>query len=62
MFTMEFKTGNAAFHDDEFDNFATTDEVARILRDVAAKIECGYVQGGCIDYNGNRVGSWQLDS
>ena len=67
MFKIEIKTGNAAFHDDdcgngEFDEFATMEEVVRILRNVIQKLNCGRTEGKCIDYNGNAVGEWKLDA
>lgn len=53
MVNITFRTGNAAFEepDDVY-------EIARILRDIADKIENGRTEGSCIDYNGNGVGAW----
>lgn len=56
MFELEFKTDNAAFAD-----FPAT-ECARILRDIANKLERGESDGGPIrDANGNTVGHWRID-
>ena len=55
MLKIEIKTDNAAFTE------CPQDECARILRDIAEKMEIGCVDGVCIDYNGNRVGSWELE-
>lgn len=56
MFTLTFRTANAAFteHDDP------TPEVARILADVAARVETGRRAGPVVDVNGNTVGEWTL--
>ena len=58
MFKMEFATDNAAFDD------MPATECARILRDIARKIETGErLDGGPIrDINGNRIGHWELAS
>lgn len=59
MVKIEFTTGNAAFRteDERLDEY----EVARILKDIAEKIESGATYGAIIDYNGNKVGSWSID-
>jgi len=51
MYTLSIKTDNAAFEDDP------GYEIARILRQVADRVECGE-EGDIIlrDVNGNRVG------
>ena len=54
MFTVKFSTANEAF-----DEPAT--EIARILREVAAKVEAGIDVGTAakvMDVNGNTVGKW----
>jgi len=33
-------------------------ETARILHDIADRIENGYGGGSCMDINGNKVGTW----
>lgn len=55
MLKLSFKTDNAAF-----DGSQGRAEVARILRDVAEKIEMGASAGDCRDENGNRVGLFTL--
>ena len=53
-FRLQIKCDNAAFEDLE-------GEVGRILRRVAADVaEQGDRSGVCMDYNGNRVGSYTL--
>lgn len=56
MFKLEIDTGNAAF-----DGGTCREEVARILRHVASKIENGASESACIDINGNTVGRFRLD-
>jgi hypothetical protein len=51
-FILTVKTTNAAFEDD-----APT-EVARLLRDVAERLEDGSVSGKMRDVNGNTVGDF----
>ena len=53
MFKLEFETGNAAFDE--------TEEISRILRDVARRIETGATSGKIRDTNGNAVGSFSFD-
>lgn len=53
--SLDLNSNNAAFEDSgEF-------EVARILRDVADRIESGSTEGRLRDVNGNNVGSWFLE-
>lgn len=40
---------------------APREEVARILRELAKKIEDGHGEGGVHDINGNKVGSWVIE-
>ena len=56
MLTIKIKTDNAAFEDDPGKAY----ECARILRELANKLERGHEVGKCIDYNGNTVGEWRL--
>ena len=49
MFKIEFETGNAAFDEEGY-------EIARILREVADKIEAGRYVESVVDLNGNRIG------
>jgi hypothetical protein len=61
-FTLTIETDNAAF--DEIDN-GEAFEVARILRDLAERIEAGDLWdteiGNLRDLNGNKVGGWRFD-
>ncbi|USN14482.1 hypothetical protein PAPPERLAPAPP_01130 [Brevundimonas phage vB_BpoS-Papperlapapp] len=57
MFKLEIDTGNAAFDDD-----AKPGELARILRDLADKIENGADMGAVRDVNGNRVGRFDVNA
>lgn len=52
MFTLTISTANAAFDDQP----AT--EIARILRDVAKRVEDGELSGNLRDVNGNGVGAF----
>lgn len=52
-FTLKVYTDNAAFADDP------DGEVARILRDVADRVEGGQEDGAVRDINGNTVGSFR---
>lgn len=56
MFELQFATDNAAF-----DDFPAS-EAARILRDIAGKVERGETFGAPIhDSNGNRIGYWSME-
>lgn len=48
-------TGNEAFQNGDRER-----EVARILRDIANKVENGRTSGKAIDINGNTVGRWAM--
>lgn len=54
------------FNDDIFDYAAFEEgkesELARILRRVADDVENGRTYGTLRDYNGNRVGDWDMDA
>lgn len=56
MFKLEIETDNAAFED------GAELEIARILRNVAERLEYldGLREGNARDINGNRVGRWEL--
>lgn len=58
MFRLEIETTNAAFGDDP--GADRERELARILREVAARAETGQTSGAVHDYNGNTVGTWKL--
>lgn len=55
VFTLEIKTDSAAFQDDDGWGFY---EVARLLREVADRVEGGWSTGGVLDLNGNTVGAF----
>jgi hypothetical protein len=55
MFKLTFKTDNAAFNRGDH-----PDEVARILRDVAIRIQAGHGNGKVYDLNGNTVGEFDV--
>ena len=64
MFKLEIDTGNAAFHDSytgEADELTEAAEIMRILATVQEKLNLGYREGACFDYNGNMVGQWSLE-
>jgi len=52
---IKFDTDNAAF-DGDYIGY----EIARILGDIAEKINGGRIDGVVIDINGNMVGGWSL--
>lgn len=54
-FTLSFTMDNAAFEDEP----AT--ESARILRDIAEKVEAGHGGGKIRDINGNSIGTWSVE-
>ena len=55
MFKIEIETGNAAF-----DYGDKGHEIARILRDIADKVENGAESGVARDINGNKVGTFEV--
>lgn len=55
-FKLKIKTDNAAFAED---GNGGKNEVARILREIAEKLEAGYDVGSARDINGNKVGEWE---
>lgn len=56
-FKLKIKTDNAAFAEDGNDG---KNEVARILREIADKLEDGCDVGFPRDINGNKVGEWSI--
>lgn len=56
MFKIEIETGNAAFEDD-----SRNYELARILRQIAERLENGENAGRVLDYNGNKVGAFEIE-
>lgn len=63
MLRIEFKTGNAAFRDEDgnLDGYTVADYLREKANDIADDIENGYEEGFLVDINGNKVGSWQLE-
>ena len=66
MVHITINTDNAAFSNDDGDGKAEGQEVARILRHLANKVDgigdlTGYV-GPCVDFNGNTVGKFEATS
>ena len=63
MFSLDIKTDNAAFGEDEGGHTAASvaAEVARILRELAQDIENGGDGGAVMDLNGNKVGRYRLE-
>ena len=65
MFTCTFKTSGAAFHsDDELtDTYTKNEEIARILREIAAKVsDYAYdkeMKFAVMDINGNKIGEFK---
>ena len=53
--TIEFSMDNAAF-----DDLGRADEISRILKRIEQRIQDGEDGGGIVDYNGNRVGEWEI--
>jgi len=55
MFELNFNTDNAAFSDGN-----KPYEIARILREIADKIEDGQTEGNIRDINGNTTGTFKV--
>lgn len=55
-FTLRIRSDSAAMVED------TEGEVARLLRRTADQVESGVVTGTLLDINGNKVGSWALET
>lgn len=55
MFQLKIHNSGAAFDD------APEYEVARILRELADKVEAGRTSGRVFDLNGNACGNWAFD-
>jgi len=54
-FTLNIDIENAAFEPD------AAPELARLLREIADRIESGSIAGKIRDYNGNHVGSFKTN-
>lgn len=57
-FILDISTENAAFED----TLDGRGEVARILREIADRLDEGQHNGTARDVNGNKCGSWRLMS
>jgi hypothetical protein len=55
MFKVEFETDNEAFNGSSCEA-----EIKRILQKIAMRVANGETEGAIMDYNGNRVGSFEL--
>jgi hypothetical protein len=64
MFTLTFKTGGAAFCSPmtgEEDKYFASEEVARILREIADELDShSRYHGKIMDLNGNSIGEFEL--
>ena len=56
-FKLKIATDSAAFTDDGNDG---KNEISRILREIANKLESGCDGGPIRDVNGNKVGEWSM--
>lgn len=56
-FETDFTLGNEAFDSPE----KRRGEIARLLRELADKVEAGATGGIVSDVNGNRIGNWGFD-
>jgi len=57
------ETLNAAFCEEETGEpteQTIAAECARIVRDIADKMDAGQTSGPCVDANGNKVGRWTI--
>ena len=59
-FKLSIKTDNAAFTNEDTGEDAPHAEVARLLREVADRVEGGDDHGVIMDVNGNNVGTFSL--
>ena len=51
---VQFNTDNAAFEEN------AQEEISRILCKIARQVETGSEAGAVIDYNGNKIGRWDI--
>lgn len=60
---IKFSTDGAAFCGDytgEPDEYSKRMEIKRILNKIAVDIYNGYDHGSVMDYNGNKIGAWEI--
>lgn len=58
MVSVKIKTGGSAFRNE--DETLDTNEIVRLLRQTAQKIENGYTDANIADINGNTVGRFEI--
>jgi hypothetical protein len=58
MVSVKINTGGSAFRNE--DETLDTNEIVRLLRQTAQKIENGYEDGKIMDINGNSVGTFKI--
>jgi hypothetical protein len=58
MVNVKINTGGSAFRNE--DETLDTNEIVRLLRQTAQKIENGYEDGKIMDINGNSVGTFKI--
>ena len=61
MLKIEIKTGNAAYSENDKLTWDGRYELAANLKVIANKIKNGGNSGEIWDYNGNKVGEWEVD-
>ena len=60
---INFRTNGAAFCDPftgEEDDYYKANACIDILESIADKIREGYTRGSVMDFNGNKIGSWEV--
>lgn len=63
MVKIEFTTSGAAFCNDytgEPDEYSERMEIKRLLKEISKDIDNGYTHGSVMDYNGNKIGTWEI--
>ena len=55
---IQFSTEGVAFI--EYGYLGRSEEVKRILDNIAEKVDLGYEDGSIMDINGNKIGQWSL--
>ena len=61
MLKIEIKTGNAAYSENDKLTWDGRYELAANLKAIANMIKDGGDNGEILDYNGNKVGKWEVD-
>lgn len=61
IFSMEFNVDNEVFHrEDQPPDIVDEDAVAGIIVDVGVKVKLGTLEGGIMDPNGNKIGTFGI--